>query len=250
MTGPAFVGKARSGVGYVVAAVLLLGASAVSWQLGLLVLFLEIAFVSAKRSGVELSKFFGALPRGLRLWRYYLSIGVLAQVSLTGLAILSLGLEVWLFPALGQFILENDPGSLLDRPAMAIGLGVIFMPILEECLFRGVLFRFLKYKVGFRTGLVVSSLLFGCAHAEPIGNSVFGAVLALVYVRTGGLTMPIVLHAAANAVALVTDHVTAAGDLAQSLDQFYGKEPLEVGAALFLIGLPFLVDLIRRKPAA
>jgi membrane protease YdiL (CAAX protease family) len=79
--------------------------------------------------------------------------------------------------------------------------------VMEEVLFRGVLFRILEERVGTVISLVVSSLLFGATHlvnvnATPWGalsiGLTGGAMLASAYVVTRSLWFPIGLHFAWN----------------------------------------------------
>ena len=87
-------------------------------------------------------------------------------------------------------------------------------PIVEEWLFRGVLFRALDSgfsEVMKRGGTVIAALLsaclFGLAHGELLqfaGLAVLGVILAYVVKRTQRLVPSIITHASFNAVALVT----------------------------------------------
>jgi hypothetical protein len=86
-------------------------------------------------------------------------------------------------------------------------------PIMEEWLFRGVLFRALSeggQKGGSRSSLVVgvvaSAALFALAHGEPLqfaGLFFLGVVLATVVWRTKRLVPSIVTHMSFNGVAVV-----------------------------------------------
>jgi hypothetical protein len=79
--------------------------------------------------------------------------------------------------------------------------------VMEEVLFRGVLFRILEERVGTVISLVVSSLLFGATHLVNVNATVWGALaigltggamLAAAYVVTRSLWFPIGLHFAWN----------------------------------------------------
>lgn len=79
--------------------------------------------------------------------------------------------------------------------------------VVEEILFRGLLFRLLEYRVGTWLAIAVSALIFGLVHlANPLG-SLMGAVgialeagilFAAVYAYTRNLWVGIGLHAAWN----------------------------------------------------
>ena len=77
-------------------------------------------------------------------------------------------------------------------------LAVIVAPLVEETIFRGILFSRLTAKWGMVRAMVVSSLAFGLLHFDPIGAFVFGIVACVLYVRTQSLIVPMVLHALNN----------------------------------------------------
>lgn len=107
--------------------------------------------------------------------------------------------------ALGVYHLtgEGDASDLLPQ----LLLSAIFPAISEEMLFRGILFRWLEEFGGSWTGLVVSSVLFGAAHAFNPGSSLIavsfiaieaGVMLGAAYMLTRSLWLPMGIHAAWN----------------------------------------------------
>ncbi|MFD9698123.1 CPBP family intramembrane glutamic endopeptidase [Lentzea sp. NPDC059081] len=79
--------------------------------------------------------------------------------------------------------------------------------VMEEVLFRGVLFRILEERAGTVVSLVASSLLFGAIHLVNVNATLWGALsialtggtmLAASYVATRSLWFPIGLHFAWN----------------------------------------------------
>ncbi|WNV87701.1 type II CAAX endopeptidase family protein [Umezawaea sp. Da 62-37] len=86
--------------------------------------------------------------------------------------------------------------------------GMMFsVAIMEELLFRGVLFRVLEERTGTVISLVLSSLLFGATHLVNVNATAWGALsigltgglmLASAYVVTRSLWFPIGLHFAWN----------------------------------------------------
>ncbi len=113
--------------------------------------------------------------------------------------------------ALGIKDHENVPIDLGTRDsaaafAVAALLVCVVAPVCEELFFRGYLFGALRRR-GLLLATVVSAAAFGLAHAAsaPLGFIVplaaLGAILALLYERTGSLYPPIALHALNNSVA-------------------------------------------------
>jgi membrane protease YdiL (CAAX protease family) len=95
---------------------------------------------------------------------------------------------------------------------LLIIMTVFLAPIMEEWLFRGVLFRALSEsgrRRGSRAslvfGVVLSAALFALAHGEPLqfaGLFVLGIVLAVLVWRTKRLVPSIVTHMSFNGVAI------------------------------------------------
>lgn len=83
---------------------------------------------------------------------------------------------------------------------------VILPPIVEELLFRGLIFRgFLKYFTPVVAALV-TSVLFGVAHGQfNVGIDTFALSLVLCFLtyKTGSLWPSIVVHAAKNCIAFI-----------------------------------------------
>lgn len=106
------------------------------------------------------------------------------------------------------------PTEAYDGVQQAIGLGgwailssVVAAPILEEILFRGLIFESCRERFGSGLALLLSALLFGAIHIIPvqmINAFVVGLILGYVYLRTRSLLAVIILHAFNNGIAYVT----------------------------------------------
>ena len=97
---------------------------------------------------------------------------------------------------------HRDAGTVV---LFVIG-AVIFAPVVEELLFRGVLLRSLLRKVAPATAVLVSAVVFALVHYVGDPNTLpflpaltgLGVVLALVALRTGDLSASIFIHAGFN----------------------------------------------------
>ncbi|HRI49459.1 MAG TPA: protein kinase, partial [Pseudomonadota bacterium] len=92
----------------------------------------------------------------------------------------------------------------LWRRVAVFALGLA--PVVEEALFRGILFPALRDAGWIRTAYLVASLGFGLVHgnlAALLPLSAFGGFLAWLYVRTGNLLAPIAAHLLFNLVPFV-----------------------------------------------
>jgi membrane protease YdiL (CAAX protease family) len=146
---------------------------------------------------------------------------------------------------LAMFILVTALGSILSTalhfktPELAISVfmhmqgwqkilfaifAVIVGPVSEEMVFRVFLFNAMRKWWGFWPGAIVSSILFGAAHAQPpFGPSMFvalslplaigGIILCTVYTRTGSVYSNMITHASFNGLSLLL--ITVAPQLAK-----------------------------------
>ena len=93
--------------------------------------------------------------------------------------------------------------------AFAIALtavtGTVLAPLAEEFATRGLLFGGLTSQFGVLPAAMLSGIVFGALHGDPIFFSILaieGCIMALAYAATGNLLVPIALHAATNAINL------------------------------------------------
>lgn len=88
-----------------------------------------------------------------------------------------------------------------------IGLSlVIITPIIEEILFRGILFKGLRRKLPFWFAAVITSTIFALAHGQwNVAADTFILSLVLCYLveRSGSVISAILLHAVKNLVAFI-----------------------------------------------
>jgi membrane protease YdiL (CAAX protease family) len=103
----------------------------------------------------------------------------------------------------------NEPGgglSLGDSGAWGLVFALVsaclLAPVAEEILYRGVLFRSLRNRLGVLAGAVLSSVIFAVLHFYDgyglASVAVFGFSCALLYAGTGALSTVIALHVLYN----------------------------------------------------
>lgn len=83
--------------------------------------------------------------------------------------------------------------------------GALIAPIVEELFFRGLIFNALAVRTPVVLAALVSGVLFGLAHGDAIlfpVLAVFGMIQALIYRASGNLVVPMIVHAANNAIFL------------------------------------------------
>ena len=82
----------------------------------------------------------------------------------------------------------------------------IFAPVVEEIIFRGILFKTIADKTNFFVGVLVSALIFAVIHQDftfLLSYFMMGFVFAYLYHKTKRLIVPIVAHATMNTVVTV-----------------------------------------------
>ncbi len=96
------------------------------------------------------------------------------------------------------------------REQLGWGLAVsVFAGLFEEIAYRGYLIAYFSAWLSDWGAIAASSLLFGFAHFYQgrlgvLTTSLLGAALGWIYVETGSLLLPVLLHAAVDLSAMVT----------------------------------------------
>ncbi len=100
-----------------------------------------------------------------------------------------------------QMILEFFKGGQTFRLAYATFTAVILAPVAEEVLFRGIALPALARRMGSFKAVMAVSFLFAAIHFHVAGFPVLftlGVALAVAYLRTSSLLVPIALHTTFN----------------------------------------------------
>lgn len=109
---------------------------------------------------------------------------------------------------------ENTQG-ILDIIRMVpffMLIPMIVAPILEEIIFRKIIFGVLNNRIGFFFSALISSLVFALVHGEPLHllkYAAMGFALSYVYVKTKRLIAPIIVHMALNSFVVILQLVFA-----------------------------------------
>lgn len=184
--------------------------------------------------------FLGALAwlrvRGRLGWRVMGSarpaarhVGMGLGAGLAGLAIVlvyGLAMDQLLgpLPQPEQFVLQQITQGDTAALVLGVSMAVIAAPLVEELVFRGVLFQGLRERLSVRSAVIVSAAVFALAHVElyavgvTVGRLVnvgslalLGAWLAGVFHLARSLVVPAVAHAVFNGVVIVLSLLGAAG---------------------------------------
>ena len=100
---------------------------------------------------------------------------------------------------------ENYKRVAESQFSVPLGLAICFYgilsPIVEEIVFRGIIYRSLKRSVGLIMATIGSAFLFGGFHGnivQMIYGGTMGIVFSCYYEKYGKIMAPILLHGAAN----------------------------------------------------
>lgn len=132
-------------------------------------------------------------------------------------------------------------------PIQVVCIGII-VPISEELLFRGVVFKRLREVVDLKKAALVSAIIFALIHSSFL-QMVYAFVLALflayVYEKYGSFKAPVLLHISVNLVSLICTEC-------KILDLLYAVPMLMAIAVVvcaFIGALMFiLIQKIKEKP--
>lgn len=148
-----------------------------------------------------------------------------AKYALGGVVYFGLYLAVLALPlvaavALGVFgspeQLESVEGWALQKlkishAVLLIVGGTLAIPLIEESLFRALIYRALRQRNGVAAAAVLSSALYAALHfslTTAVFLFILGIFCALAYERTGSLLAPITIHSLHNLLSIVVSPAT------------------------------------------
>ena len=115
---------------------------------------------------------------------------------------------------------ENIMNITLTAPLFMI-IPMIIAPILEEVIFRKIIFGSLYKRFNFFVSALLSAFVFGIIHGEPQHILIYagmGFVFAFLYVKTKRIIVPIVVHMAMNSTTVLALYFSPE-DLEQQLKE-------------------------------
>ena len=120
--------------------------------------------------------------------------------------------------------------SIIESLPLAMVVSSVIGPILEEIVFRKIIFGSLHKRLNFFFSALISSIIFALAHMEPqhiLLYSAMGFTFAFLYVKTKHIIVPIFAHVAMNTLVVVIqsvykDEIDELIREAESLQNFIG----------------------------
>ncbi len=139
-------------------------------------------------------------------------VSILALAMMIGMMLVS-EFIVSLIPISGPWFgswyesFSEQMESISTSTISMVVMTVVFAPILEELLFRGIILKGMLNKgVNPKNAILISALIFGAIHGYPwqaVGAFFLGIILGWIYERTESLLLPIMLHAFNNGIASI-----------------------------------------------
>lgn len=124
----------------------------------------------------------------------------------------------------------------------------VLPPLLEELVFRGSMIERLGFKYGYKSAVILSSVIFGILHINIVSAFAVGLFLSLIYLKTYSLFIPIIIHAINNGFYVVYIFID---------DQFLQAEPWDsiapfirfgwIGVVLFLVSAVWLALYLKQN---
>lgn len=113
-----------------------------------------------------------------------------------------------------MFLLNIEPGSentadimnIINASTLFLLIPAIFAPILEELLFRKIIFGSLYRRMNFFWAAILSSLAFGVIHLDLTHLLIYtgmGLVFSYLYVKTKTIMVPILVHMGMNTITVL-----------------------------------------------
>jgi len=160
----------------------------------------------AGRLNCQSLRFWQAAAQALPLFIRYLPIIWIASFAWSGLlTVLQQRGVIEEFPPqelIKLFTTGGDPTAM----ALLVVFAVVLAPIVEEIIFRGGIYRFLKSQTTILPAQIISGTFFAVMHGNLMSFLplvIVGILLARVYERSGNIIVSMLFHACFNAFSLL-----------------------------------------------
>jgi len=146
----------------------------------------------------------------------------------------------WIAVTIEFKLFKTVPGSENTQNIMEIArmlpifmiIPAIIAPILEEIIFRKIIFGAFYKRMNFFFAAILSAFIFGIIHQEPEHILIYasmGLVFAFLYVRTKSILTPIIVHAAMNSITVLVQYNLSPEDIKQMQEQFENLQLIIIG---------------------
>ena len=206
------------------------------------------------RANLSYDRLFGTFPAWRTLGRYSLWIVPLVVVAIASIYLLFLPLS-YVFPGfVKSWYLENSTimiwksGDNYILANMVNYLTIVLVaPVPEEFFARGILLTRWTVKWGILRAIFASSVVFALLHTNFLGAFCFACVMAILYIRTKSLFIPISLHILNNLTAWIIESLTMDLDDPTSYETIAEfQESWGIGLIALIISVPCVILFWKR----
>jgi CAAX protease family protein len=166
--------------------------------------FAAIWFVFVRGRGLSFADLGYTVPPRLWAMRAVMFAFGALPIAYALLALLRPVLDVKTGASLQQYF--GGPDFTLIHAAAVLLYGGFLVPLAEELLFRGLIFRWLRQRLDFWPAAVVSAAAFGLAHIrldQTIVAGLLGLPLAWLYEKSRSLVPAMLMHQTYNSLVLM-----------------------------------------------
>ena len=215
--------------------------------------FIWYIFREFKRTNLNYKAILGSfqkidfkLPIGLAIIEFLFARGF-NSITLYGLS--------FVFPGyVEEQINKVYATSFIGWICVAIG-ALLFAPVMEEIIYRGIVFQKLTITQNFRKALLTSAIFFTIIHFryDLIFLFIAGVVLVLLYLKTKQLIVPIISHFFYNLIVIVInlhDWLSSRTDPSQmTIAEYQQKfsDNFEIYVLLIAVSAPYLCYFIYKN---
>ena len=130
--------------------------------------------------------------------------------------------------------LSYDSGFTL---LLSVLSSVIFAPIVEELLFRGIIFNKLNSKISVLYAVIITSLLFSAFHGfgRLLVTFIFSIALCIIYLKTENILIPIFIHILNNLIGTILTDFSHIEPIAASTPISYIMLIISIIAGILMI---------------
>ena len=216
--------------------------------------FFLFNFGALSRAGLSYDRLFGTFPTWRTLGLYALWVVPLVISAIASTYVLYLPLS-YVFPGFVKSWYLEDSTIMIwregDNYILANAVNyltiVLVAPVMEEFFVRGILLTRWTVKWGVPRAILASSVVFALLHTNFLGAFCFACAMAILYIRTKSLFIPIGLHIVNNLTAWIMESLTMDVDSAISYETIVEfQESWMVGLITLVISVPCVILFWRR----
>ena len=166
--------------------------------------------------------------------REVLSVKLVILLVILGISIQFVNLLILSFIFTPDSSISSRTDQINSINVITLIFEVLFAPISDEFIFRGVILGKCRKHMSFATANIFQSVMFGIYHMNPVQGLyafVMGLFLGYIMKRFGLITIPIILHMVINLSGNLTVYIPA--NLIPTANTFY----LLIGVAVIIISM-------------